>query len=53
MQKQRVDISKGLAFQSTICFESYRYMFTPWTNEPDAGASTFWTMQEEYNHTIM
>ena len=52
MQKQRVDISKGLAFQSTICL-SYRRMFTPWTNEPDAGASTFWTMQEEYNRTTM
>lgn len=53
MQKQRVDISKGLAFQSANCFESYRRMSTPWTNEPDAGTSTFRTMQEECNHTAM
>ncbi len=53
MQKLRVDILKGISFQGTNCFESYRHMLpsSAWT--PDAGTSTFWTMQEEYNRTTM
>ncbi|MBQ3945913.1 MAG: hypothetical protein II670_09960 [Alphaproteobacteria bacterium] len=48
MQKQRVDISNGIGFQSTNCFESYRRMLTPDTWAPKADILTFWTMQEKY-----
>lgn len=46
MQKLRVDILKGISFQGTNCFESYRHMLpsSAWT--PDAHKSTFRIMQE-------
>ncbi len=53
MQRQRVDILKGKAFQSTNCFESYRHMLISGAWTPDAGTLTFWTMQEECNRTTM
>ena len=51
MQKLRVDILKGIRFQSTNCFESYRCVLTPDTWAPKAAILTFWTMQEKY--TVM
>lgn len=53
MQKQRVDILKGMGFQSNMSFETYLRMLISEAWTPDSDMSTFWIMREKYNHAAM
>jgi hypothetical protein len=53
MQNLRVDILKGIRFQGTNCFESYRHMLPSSAETPDAIKSTFQIMRAKYQCTAM
>ena len=53
MQKLRVDVLKGIRFQGTNCFESYRHMLPSSAWMPDAHKATFRIMRENLYHAAM